>query len=72
MLSANGRYAIMLNGEIYNAADIRAEIEASGATHIWRGHCDTEVLVEAVAIWGVEGSGLPQQRHVCDCRLGSA
>ena len=54
MLSANGRYAIMLNGEIYNAADIRAEIEASGGTRVWRSHCDAEVLVEAVCAWGVE------------------
>ena len=56
MLSADGRYAIMLNGEVYNAAEIRAEIEASCGPHAWRGHCDTEVLVEAIATWGVEAA----------------
>ena len=56
MLSHDGRYAIMLNGEIYNASDIRTEIEAKNGPHPWRGHCDTEILVEAVATWGVEAA----------------
>lgn len=59
MLSADGRYALVMNGEIYNFAEIRAEIEATcreagGKPRAWRGHSDTEVLVEAIALWGVE------------------
>jgi asparagine synthase (glutamine-hydrolysing) len=57
MLSASGRYVIVFNGEIYNFAEIRAEIEAvRGAPHPWRGHSDTEILLEAVAQWGFEAT----------------
>lgn len=52
MLSANGRFVLALNGEIYNAEDIRREIGPLA----WRGHSDTEVLVEAVALWGLEAA----------------
>jgi len=46
MLSHCGRYALCLNGEIYNHADLRAQIEAaraySGRPAIaWRGRSDT-------------------------------
>ena len=54
MLSADGRYAMVMNGEIYNFGDIRAEIEQARGAVAWRGHSDTEVLVEAIALWGVE------------------
>jgi asparagine synthase (glutamine-hydrolysing) len=56
MLSASGRYAMALNGEIYNHAELRAEIEAAFGPRPWRGHSDTEVLTEAVALWGVEAA----------------
>lgn len=56
MLSADGRYAVVMNGEIYNFQDIRAEIEQARGPVAWRGHSDTEVLVEAIALWGVEAA----------------
>ncbi len=54
MLSADGRWAIAFNGEIYNHAALRAELAALG--HTFRGHSDTEVLLAAIAQWGVEAA----------------
>ncbi len=56
MLSACERYVIAFNGEIYNFAQIRNEIEASGAAPAWRGHSDTEILLAAIARWGLRGA----------------
>ncbi|HEX9881536.1 MAG TPA: asparagine synthase (glutamine-hydrolyzing), partial [Hyphomicrobium sp.] len=53
MLDRTGRYAITFNGEIYNHAELRVELEHAGVAPGWRGHCDTEVLLEAIAAWGV-------------------
>jgi asparagine synthase (glutamine-hydrolysing) len=52
MASADGRLVIAYNGEVYNAAEIGAELEGRGVR--FRGHSDTEVIVEACAAWGVE------------------
>lgn len=51
MVSVNGRYVIVYNGESYNFRDLRRELEEGGAT--FRGESDTEVLLEGFARWGV-------------------
>ena len=51
MHSADGRYVISYNGEVYSHLAIRADIEARG--HTFRGHSDTEVILESVARHGV-------------------
>ena len=53
MFSACQRYVIVFNGEIYNYEEIRRRLEAEAA-HAWRGHSDTEVLLEAIARWGLK------------------
>src|SRR5688572_17014355 len=57
MTSADGRYVITYNAEIYNHSELRAELEKQqGAAPPggWRGHSDTETLLECVSAWGLD------------------
>jgi len=56
MQSACGRYLIIFNGEIYNHSELKVALELAGAAPIWRGHSDTEVMLAAIAFWGIEKS----------------
>jgi asparagine synthase (glutamine-hydrolysing) len=57
MRSGCGRYVVVYNGEIYNAAALRRELEAAGVGFGTRS--DTEVLLAAMAHWGV-AAALPR------------
>lgn len=48
MVSRDERWCLTFNGEIYNHMELRKEIPVP-----WRGHSDTETLVEMLAAWGV-------------------
>ena len=58
MHSANLRFVLAFNGEIYNHEDLRAELEAAHAAPVggWRGHSDTETLLQAIVVWGMEAA----------------
>lgn len=54
MQSASGQKVLVFNGEIYNFEEIRRDLEPLRLG--WRGDSDSEVLVEAIDTWGVEGA----------------
>lgn len=56
MASADGRWMLCWNGEIYNHRALRARLEREGRRPAggWHGHSDSETLVEAIAAWGLE------------------
>ena len=51
MLSTDGRYVIIFNGEIYNFSQLRDEL--SGLGHAFRGHSDTEIMLASICQWGI-------------------
>jgi len=53
MTSMCGRYVISFNGEIYNFPSMRRSVEAVRGNVQWRGHSDTEVLIESIAQFGL-------------------
>lgn len=52
MLSADNKWIIVFNGEIYNYRELRAELQKKG--HIFKTNCDTEVILEAFSEWDTE------------------
>lgn len=56
MVSACGRYVLVLNGEIYNHLGLRETLSQEGRAPDWRGHSDTETLLACFAAWGIERS----------------
>src|SRR5260221_7651622 len=53
MSNEDGTLWVVFNGEIYNHADIRAELERLGG-HRWKtDHSDTEVILHAFEQWGI-------------------
>ena len=49
MVSADGRFVIVFNGEIYNHGELRPQLSPPGG---WAGSSDTETLLEAYRQWG--------------------
>lgn len=54
MVSADGRYVLIFNGEIYNFQEIKSQLEHAG--HAFRGHSDTEVMLAAFCQYGINAA----------------
>jgi len=50
MVTPDGAHAIVYNGELYNDAELRAQLRASGVR--FASTCDAETLLWALATWG--------------------
>ena len=56
MSSANGRYVVVFNGEVYNHLLLRSQLESQGLAPQWRGHSDTETILALIEAYGLETS----------------
>ncbi|WP_251500395.1 asparagine synthase (glutamine-hydrolyzing) [Otoolea muris] len=54
MMSASGRFVIVLNGELYNYLTLQKKLSDEKKISAFRGTSDTEVLLEAFEAYGVE------------------
>lgn len=54
MTSHCERWVMIYNGETYSNTELRPLLEARGV--VFRGHSDTEVMLEAIAAWGLEAA----------------
>lgn len=54
MTNHDGSVVLVFNGEIYNHAEIRRELEALGKYRWKTDHSDTEMILHAYEEWGVE------------------
>lgn len=52
MVSADHRFVLTYNGEVYNFRELKAELEALG--YWFRSRTDSEVVLNALAAWGVD------------------
>ncbi|HOW96672.1 MAG TPA: asparagine synthase (glutamine-hydrolyzing) [Kiritimatiellia bacterium] len=52
MISADQRHVLIYNGEVYNFRELRAELESAG--YWFRSRTDGEVVLLALAAWGVK------------------
>ena len=69
MHSADARYVITFNGEIYNYRGIRDELAAAGRG--MRGEFGHGSFAGGVCVLGRRGSDRARHWHVCVCVLGS-
>lgn len=53
MVSSCGQYVVVFNGEIYNFKEIKKRLSGKISDFQWRGHSDTEVLLNALICLGV-------------------
>jgi asparagine synthase (glutamine-hydrolysing) len=55
MFSADGRFVLTFNGEIYNYRELREQLRSLG--HQFKTDCDAEVLLAVISQWGWDGIG---------------
>lgn len=53
MINHEAQVSLMMNGEVYNAFDYKPELQAKG--YIFKGHSDTEVVLNLYLAFGLEG-----------------
>jgi len=54
MANHDGSIQLVFNGEIFNHAEIRRELEREASYHWQTDHSDTEVIIHAYERWGID------------------
>lgn len=54
MQSHSNRFTIIYNGEVYNFKDLKNECEGRNPSISWKGHSDTEILLEGFELFGIK------------------
>jgi len=52
--SHDGRFVMVFNGEIYNHMELRENLSREGFSVAWKGHSDSETLIECISTWGLK------------------
>jgi len=52
MTTADGRFTLVYNGELYNEPELRRELMGLGV--VFKSQCDTETVLHALAVWGLD------------------
>ena len=53
MISPNGQFVLVFNGEIYNHQELRNKLKTENSQNSWSGYSDTETLLIALQNWGL-------------------
>ena len=56
MLSADSRYVMVFNGEVFNHRALRERLDHEHPGLAFRGHSDTEVMLAAISCWGLQAA----------------
>ena len=74
MASVDGSLQVVFNGEIYNHAEIRAELNQIRPRRWQTDHSDTEVILHAYDEWGIDGivRGRPSTPVTAFCSLAGS
>lgn len=56
MVSASERYVIVYNGEIYNALELKKQMEETFGAEPYKGTSDTEILLRAIEHYGLKNA----------------
>ncbi len=69
LADSGGEVQVVFNGEIYNHAALRQTLEKAG--HSFRGHCDTEVVLNSPLIKRLFPASLPTEKSGGENRLAA-
>lgn len=56
MISRDGNYVLVFNGEVYNYLELKAKLTTNNSNIVFKGHSDTEILLEYICEFGLNNT----------------